>query len=208
MKLEAKIPNKSWLGSFSRHHPELVLECINLVTLPGGDSLGEYEIFGSPKDWTSEIARSPDVVEVENLEILPGVGRYRVRFREVIVAALATQLEIIVRYPRTVRHGILEVELIARLPQMRRLVRALREAGNEPRLVSLRRDSLRSVPLLLTPVQRTLFRQALASGYFEVPRRITLTGLAKVVSRDKSSVSRTLATVERKLAEVASVVGA
>jgi hypothetical protein len=52
------------------------------------------------------------------------------------------------------------------------------EAGCEPHLVSLRRDSLRPVQPSLAPVQRVLFRQALALGFFEVPRRITLTRLA------------------------------
>jgi predicted DNA binding protein len=60
----------------------------------------------------------------------------------------------------------------------------------------------------LTSIQRALFRQALALGYFEVPRRITLTQLAHKVSRNKSSVSTTLATVERKLAEFATTAGA
>ncbi len=55
----------------------------------------------------------------------------------------------------------------------------------------------------MTAVQRAMFRQALERGYFDVPRRITLTQLARELSRSKSTVSMTLATVERKLAEAA-----
>jgi len=208
MKLEVKIPDTVWLGRFTRDHPELALESTNLVALPCGDFLGEFEIHGSSNDWTHEIGRSPDVFEVENLEKAPESGKYRVRFHRSITAALAAQNEIIIRFPTTSKNGILGAELIARPSQMRRLVEALAKEGKEPRLVSLRRDSLRSVPLLLTPIQRALFRQALVSGYFEVPRRITLTQLAEKVSRNKSSVSRTLAIVERKLAELAGTVGA
>jgi predicted DNA binding protein len=185
-----------------------VIECINLTALPGGDFLGEYELFGSPKECAEEIDDLPDVVEVEHLETQPGFARCRVRFHQVIVAALAAQHEVIIRYPRTVANGILSVELVASPLQMRRLVKDLAKAGAEPRLVSLRRDTLRSVPLLLTPVQRTLFHQALAQGYFDVPRRITLTGLARRISRSKSAVSETLAVVERKLTEFATSAGA
>lgn len=208
MRLETKIPDTSWLGPFTRRHPNLVIECLSIVALPGDEFLGEYEIFGPPEDWTSEISTSPNVVDAQNLKALSNVGRYQVRFRQVVVAALAAHLAIIVRYPRTIENGILKVEVIATVRKIRRLVQALTEAGNEPRLVSLRRDALRSEPVLLTPVQRVLFRQALALGYYEVPRRITLTGLAQQVSRSKSTVSRTLALVDKKLAKFASATGA
>jgi predicted DNA binding protein len=208
MKLEVTIPDTVWLGSFTRDHPELVLEGTHLVALPGGDFLGEFEIHGSSNDWTHEIGESPDVVEVENFEKGAESGRYRVRFHRSIAAALAAEHEIIVRFGSTSKNGILGFEMIARPSQMRRLIQALAKEGKDPRLVSIRRDSLRSVPLLLTPIQRTLFRQALAMGYFDVPRRITLTALAKEVSRSNSSVSETLAVVERKLAELARSVGA
>lgn len=208
MKLEVDVPNSSWLGTLSRRHTDVVIDCINLVALPGGNFLGEFELFGSPKDCVKEIGHLDDVVEVEQLETHPGFARVRVRFRKSIVAALAAQYEVIVRYPRTIANGIISVEVVAGVSQMRNLVNALKKAGAKPRLVSLRNGTLRSVPLLLTPIQRSLFRQAFAQGYFDVPRRITLTDFAKRVSRSKSSVSRTLATVEQKLAEFASSVGA
>jgi predicted DNA binding protein len=41
-----------------------------------------------------------------------------------------------------------------------------------------------------------------------VPRRVTLTQLAEKVSRNKSSVSKMLTRVERRLAEFAAMAGA
>jgi predicted DNA binding protein len=143
------------------------------------------------------------VVEAENLEPARDLGRYLVRSRHALAFALATEYGIVVWFPATITKGVLEIELVVRRSQVGGLVRALAKAGAEPRLVSLRQDSLRTVPLILTPTQRDLFRHALGLGYYEVPRRITLTALARKVSRSKSSVSRTLATVDRKLAEYA-----
>jgi hypothetical protein len=208
MKLEIGNLSTLWYDGFSRRHPELVLEATSVTSLPDSDTLGEYEIYGPPADWTREISESPDVVEVERLADSPDFGRYRIRYRQSPLIALATELEVLIRYPRTIRNGTLSCEVIARTSQLRRAVDALSRAGNEPHLVSLHRDSLRSVRMALTPTQRNLFRQALALGYFEVPRRITLTRLAEKVSRSKSSVSTTLATVERKLAESAAAAGA
>jgi predicted DNA binding protein len=208
MKLDVRIAHRVWLGDFSRRHPELLIECISLLALGAAGYLGEYEFFGSSRDWTDEIAEAHGIVEVERLDAAPNFGRYRIRFRQAVVATLAARYEVLIRYPRKLMNGILSVELVARLSRMRRLVAILAKGGLEPQLVSLGRASLRSAPLILTPVQRSLFRQALALGYFEVPRRITLTGLAGKVGRSKSSVSRTLAAVEQKLAQIAARSGA
>jgi hypothetical protein len=201
MKFELRIPPKIWYGEFTRRHPELVVEQTSIMSVGGNETLGEYEIYGPPVDWTSEIAGSSGVVEVESLDRRPTYGRYQVRYRRSSLLALQTKLEVLARFPRAIRNGILECEIIARRSHLRRLVEIFAKAGSEPRLVSLPRDSLRSVRPTLTPVQSALLRQALGQGYFEVPRRITLTQLAQKVSRSKSSVSRTLAVVERKLVQ-------
>ena len=54
-------------------------------------------------------------------------------------------------------------------------------------------------PLLLTPREGELFRRAIRDGYFEVPRHVSLTELARRVHLAKSTLSRTLAVAERKL---------
>jgi predicted DNA binding protein len=208
MKLEIATPPDSWYGPFGLRHPDLLIEITSVQTLPNTDSLAEYEIYGPPVDWTSEIAAFPDVIEVATLGLRAEYGRYRVRYRRSSVLAIVSDLEILVRYPRTVRAGTLECEVIAPVSRMRQLVDRLEKNGSRPRLLSLRRDSLRSVRLMLTPVQRALFRQALAWGYFDVPRRLTLTRLAQKVGRSNSTVSATLATVEKKLALAANAMGA
>jgi predicted DNA binding protein len=43
----------------------------------------------------------------------------------------------------------------------------------------------------------------MAAGYFAVPRRITLTGLANKLGKSKSSLSEMLANIEKKLLESA-----
>ena len=97
-------------------------------------------------------------------------------------------------------------EMIAERSRMSHVMKILDKAAADPRLVSLNGSSLRPVPHF-TPAQRSLFHEALASGYFEVPRHITLTQLAGKVSRNKSSVSKMLDRVERILAEFAATAG-
>jgi DNA binding protein with HTH domain len=211
IELAIKIPPGVWYGEFSRRYPELVIESTNVAPVGGNETIGEFEIFGPPEDWTTEILRFRDAVEAARLDVQPDRGSYRVRYHLSPLLALAVSLEVLVRYPRTIKNGIIRCEIIAWRSQMRRLVEILTRAGDAPRLLSLRRDSPTLVTqphaISLTPNQRALFHEALASGYYDVPRRITLTQLANRVSRNKSSVSKMLHRVQQKLAEFAATAG-
>jgi HTH DNA binding domain len=203
LKIEFEIDRAVWVSGFTRRHTDLQVEAHNVMVLPENQILGEFDIYGQPHDWTREIAGLPDVNEVERLVQADTYGRYRVRFQMSPMLTLEQALEIIVRYPASSRNGISTVELVGRLSRFRHLMSSLLASGRDPKVVSLAPDRYRPSELALTPVQLSLFRQALALGYFDVPRRITLTELATKVSRSKSSVSHTLAVVERSLAEFA-----
>lgn len=82
MKLEFRMPQDTWFYGFTTRHPDLVVEVLNSIPVPGDNSLGEVEIGGPPVDWTSEIRKSPDVLEVQVLAMLLEVGRYRVRYHQ------------------------------------------------------------------------------------------------------------------------------
>jgi hypothetical protein len=221
MRVSFNIPPTIWYGRFSRSHPELALQVVNVAYLDDGEALGEFEIRGSPVDWTSELVAFADVLEAESLEIRPDLGRYRVRFRQSHFSAVWKRLDFLARFPRIVANGTMTCEAIAWKSRMGSILATLSVTGVEPRLVALtpvqgRKFAVspraplsgeRARVVRMTPVQRALFRQALSSGYFDVPRRITLSELAKKVSRSKSSVSVTLTRIERNLAEAAAAEG-
>ena len=53
----------------------------------------------------------------------------------------------------------------------------------------------------LTPRQEAVFQKAIQRGYYDFPRRITLTELAKVIGVDKGSLSIMLVRIEACLAD-------
>lgn len=201
VKLEIELGKNTWLCGFTRNHPDLLVEVHNILAVPGKEALGDFEIHGPPVDRRAEIGRFPDVVEVGPLDVPPEVGRYRVLFRESVLVPLIVKLEVLLRYPTSARNGVLTVETVDRVSRIRRILAALRHARQRARIVFLRKEFFRSRRPSLTRVQRETFEQALALGYFHVPRRITLTRLSQKLARSKSTVSETLAIVERKLAE-------
>ncbi len=139
MNLEFTIEPRVWLSRFTRRHPELVVQALSLMAAPDDTILAEYDVLGTPQDWTKEIASFPDVVDVERLGVLPDLGRYRVRYLATQVFALHRKFEILIRYPASAKAGIGTNLLVGRLSQLRHLVSALRVSGNSPHLLSLDR---------------------------------------------------------------------
>ena len=102
-----------------------------------------------------------------------------------------------------IQAGVIRIEVVARLSEFQKILDYCRKADPNAQVVSLRRRPLRSHLPVLSESQQTLLNRAMAEGYFAVPRKITLTELAKQVNRSKSSVSEAIALIEQKLLESA-----
>jgi hypothetical protein len=203
VKLEFETDSRVWTSGFTRRHPELVVEALNVMAIGRGNLVGEFDVHGERGDHSKDFAAFPDVISVDRLASAHGVGRYRIMSRMSPLYKFEQKYAILVRFPATSQDGVSKLELVGPHSRIRSLMSDLRATGGNPRLVSLAPESLHGHRLRLTPIQQTLFRQALGFGYLDVPRRITLTQLAKKVFRSKSSVSHLLAVVEQKLAKSA-----
>jgi len=203
-RIAIEMPRSTWLAEFSRKHPELLIKIHNMMWVDARKCLADFEIPGGTDNWMEEISRFSDVFSAERIEVPPNLTLYRVVQRRPTYIRLVHDRAMLLNFPRTVQNGVFTCETTARSSQVRELIAALRAARDRTRLVSLQRASKahheRSPDRpALTETQEGLFRQALELGYFEVPRRITLTRLAERVGRSKSAVSHALALVERYL---------
>jgi len=77
-------------------------------------------------------------------------------------------------------------------PKKSRISSPLREEGTPYRVVSTRATGSR----MLTPKQRLIFDSALNEGYWDTPRRITLSDLAELLGLSKSTLSVHLHKIE------------
>ena len=210
MKIAIEIPRKVWTADFSRRHPELLLKVHNTMEVNSQKSLADFEVNGTTEDLTLEIAEFPDVLSAERIDIPPNLTLYRVLYRRPDYLRHVSERGILLNFPRTVQNGVFLCETTARSSQVRELIAAFQRARDTAKLISLQkashphRDRVTDRPAL-TETQEGLFRQALELGYFEVPRRITLTRLAAHVGRSKSAVSHALALVERYLVQTSAM---
>ena len=202
--LKVRIPSQLWTGPFSLRHPQLRLEALNRTEVTPDVSVSDYWIGGgSPGEWADEIGRFRDVLQVDSLAEVADGCLYRIKYRNPPVIALYRRLRLPLQFPLRLQAGVITWEVVARYAEFKEVLRHARRADSDVQVVSVRRRSLRSHLPMLTQTQQSLLSEAMAAGYFAVPRGVTLTELARRLDRSKSSVSEGIAVIERKLIESA-----
>ena len=187
LRIEVRLPEGHWSGDVSRQRPEAVLRIEE--TMPLGRGRGTAKISSS-NELIDELNAHSGIDDVRNLgsyryevDIAPKGGGYIKEVREVGV---------IPQSPFEVRDGWVDWTIECSAEKSRELVQLLREGGVPYRVISTRSTGSR----MLTPKQRPIFDSALNEGYWDTPRRITLSALAELLGLSKSTLSVHLHNIE------------
>ncbi|MCI4336794.1 MAG: helix-turn-helix domain-containing protein [Thermoplasmata archaeon] len=202
--LRVRIPSATWTGPFSAAHPHIRLEALNRSDVTPEIAVSDYWISGAaPGHWARELLSWDDVLKVDSLAEVGGGCLYRITYRNPPVVYLYRRLKLPLQFPLRIQAGCIVWEVVARRSEFDAVMAYARGIDPQLTVVSVRRRPLRSHLPLLTEVQQSLLSQAMAAGYFAVPRGITLTNLAHQLHRSKSAISESIALIEKKLLESA-----
>jgi len=193
---------------FSRNHPNLRIELQNRLEIPGPALLIEGRLLGAGADtssaeWEAELRGYPTVVDID---IRPeGRGAAHFRYTEVTppMHEVTRRQRLLTRYPIVVQDGWMRFETVSTAGRIRAAVADFRRSVGPTHVEAVRRGPITLGSLGLGQAQETVFRAAMTSGYFDLPRGISVTGLAGELGLSKSAVSETLTRIEKRLAEAA-----
>lgn len=203
-RIVAPLGKDSWGYRFTRSHPNVRLELLDRLEVGPDQILVELRMMGPGAfDWAKESQQEPDVVHVESHVEDVRTVLYRVTFRAPQIHIITRQHQVLIHYPIVIQNGISQFETFGTGPQMRAYIAELRKRIGPSRVTAVRRANLAAQSLGMTPIQDTIFRDAVALGYFQSPRGITVTGLAQRLGRSKSTVSAALVKIQQHLAESA-----
>jgi hypothetical protein len=199
-----RIPSDTWTGPFSRRHPDVEIVILGYSEISPKIVIADHWIGGRPAGvWAKEIATFSDVRGVESLAEVGDGSIYRVRLRAPAIVDLYRRLEVPFPFPIHIQGGQVRWEIAARAREFDQILAFARRLDPSLRLRWTRTPVLRDHLPLLSASQRALLDRAIVSGYFAVPRRVSLTELARSSNRSKAAVSEALAVIERKLLESA-----
>lgn len=187
IRIEVRLPEGHWAGDVTRSHPSAVLRIDEHMPLQKGRG-------------TAKASCSEDIAQTVGLH--PGIEEVRAfdkhQFAVDIIAGGGGFLKpllkvgVIPQTPFEVRDGWVDWTIACAQGKVRHLIAGFDEEKIPYRLLSTRGVSSR----MLTPRQRQVFDAATQEGFYDVPRRITLTALAVKLDVAKSTLSAQLQRIE------------
>ena len=187
IRIEVRLPEGHWAGDVTRSHPSAVLRIDEHMPLQKGRG-------------TAKASCSEDIAETVGLH--HGIEDVRAfdkhQFAVDIIAGGRGFLKpllkvgVIPHTPFEVRDGWVDWTIACAQGKVRVLIAGFDEERIPYRLLSTRGVSSR----MLTPRQRQVFDAATQEGFYDVPRRISLTALAVKLDVAKSTLSAQLQLIE------------
>lgn len=190
------------MAPLTRAHPSVRVEVIDRLEVSPRRVLFDVQLPSRSRvDWGVELGKLAGVETVELIDANPQMEIYRVLFTGRTFVPLVKRLRILRRFPFPVQDGVATWLVVGHESRIRGLISTLRRSHIVFRVDSVRRGLRADARLLLTSHQRDVLHRAVAEGYFEVPRRISLTELAARMGLAASTLSVTLAVIEKKIVE-------
>lgn len=188
----------------SHAHPELRIEILNRLDVDDEHQVLEARVLGpDAASYAKELRSLPGALEVHVYSATDRSAMYRALLKTAPAIRVIRAHRILARYPIVLQDGWIRFETVATRSQIRRMLREFGGRVGPARIEAIRRGPVRTADLGLSSPQEAVFRAALQAGYFNAPRGISLTELARQLGRSKSTISEQLAKVQRRLAESA-----
>ena len=202
LRLELRLPEDFWLASLSRACRGSLLWVLDLAPFSGRGAL--LHVWAD--DRTAPLVRSwgrrlPRSIHLEELHRSSQGTLWRVQYPSSALVPLIAQGEVLPRLPFAVRDGWAFWEVLGSRDVLRRLADLVRRGLPGSRVLGISSTVPDSGPVGLTPTQDRVFQAALQRGYYEHPRRTSLTGLAQELGLSKGSLSVMLHRIECRLAQ-------
>lgn len=199
--ISIRLPEGHWAGDVSRANHNVLLRVEEHMALSKGrgSARGRASGYGiqqfkeelcshSGVESVSFFDEHSDSVEI-NITIKKGGGGF---LRPLIDA------EVLPNTPFEVRDGWVDWEFMTDNTHMRNLIKRLKESGLHHKIHSISKDS---ESRLLTMRQREVFDLAVKHGYYDTPRKITLTDLAGKIDVSKSTLCEMIQLIEHRIVE-------
>lgn len=197
-RVRLRLPAGLWLRTLSERHPGIPFEIVDRLEVGRGRTIIEVRYAGR-RDLTEEVARDRRVESVENPSTETAVRRMRVLARGPTLVPIHRRHRVLRQFPFSVRAGRGTWTVVGPRRNVSRLLRELARRDLDLHVLALRRGPPPPPRPLLTDRQQEILHRAVLAGYYEVPRRISQTELARIIGVAPSTLCVTLARIERSI---------
>lgn len=182
-------------------HPDLAFSVVRRKVEGNGMMSEEISVRGDhvPYELLDELRNGRGVRSVEPLESSGRYSAYLLILDVTPISKLAVQWDLRVSYPMRFEGGVTRFLVFAELEKALPFYDQLKALAPRTSMAAIRSEVLRRSFALLSERESQVLRTTLETGFWEPSHRVTLHQVARITRLAKSTLTRTMASIERKL---------
>jgi len=199
IKVQISVPKSKWLAMYNEKYPELTFNIFSKYLIDENTGVTLFQVTGNTvkrflKEFRSRIAK--DAFQL----LFEGVDRVllNIKTKDPWILSALVKTELLIMYPVPVKNGEILMDTITSRKKFDQFLSELDAQKIKYSIKSV--GYFRPIPLL-TKNQIEILNLAVKLGYFEIPRKISLTNFAKRLEISPSALSETMRRINNKLAK-------
>ncbi|MHA2006926.1 MAG: helix-turn-helix domain-containing protein [Promethearchaeota archaeon] len=202
-RIKIKFPEKLWISAIFKKYPDVKMEISHFLPYDLEKSIGnsvielmDYKI----EDIIETIKNHPSVFEFNILEKEENKVKINIKTKDPYLLYAIIKCGVLVDFPVNVREGFAYWRLVSSRERIDKLLTLFEERnvnfellriGSSPYVMDDEKNKL-------TLDESTILDRAIESGFFEIPRKISLEELANQMGKSKSALSVMLRKIIKK----------
>ncbi len=202
-RIKIKFPDQLWISEIFKNFRDIRMEIEFFLPYDFENSIGNsiIEIFHHRIDLImEEVKNHKSVIDISILEKDEKRVRFNVKTKDPFLLYAIINCGVLVNFPVRVREGYAYWRLVSKRESIDKLLTLFDQKGIEYSLLRIGNSpySIDDDKNKLTLDESTILNKAIASGFFEIPRNISLEELANELGKSKSALSVTLRKIIKK----------
>ncbi|MCP4764320.1 MAG: hypothetical protein GY870_21280 [archaeon] len=201
IKYSMIMPKSKLLIQLSRNHPSLEFLIKTLIPLPDSEGNMLLQVSNPEGGQVDSILKNlSSILSRENIRTLHKSRNLLIIFvkmKDPVIMRIIISHSIMIQYPIKIKNGIGFFNLVGKREEIDKILTNFEEKNLN---FSIEKLGIFNYRDFLTANQKKILHIAKENGYYEIPRKISLTDLAKKLEISASALSETLRRIHKKLA--------
>jgi predicted DNA binding protein len=201
-KLLIHMPDKLWLGELGRMYPSFTFEILSFIPISQEPFIGTslIKISGThPSRLLLHLQNHPSLQSFFVMKETPTQITITTQTKDNYLLQALVHHQILVKLPVTLENGIATFNVHSSRENIDLFIEDLHKKGIKVELKIMGQYKEELLSSELTPRQLEIYKEAKDAGFYDTPRKITLTELAEQLNMAKSSLSGILQRVHKRL---------
>ncbi len=202
-RIKIKFPDQLWISQIFKNYPDIKLEISHFLPYDLersiGNSIIEIKHYNIDKI-IEEVRNHPSVFELSVMETEENKVKFNIKTKDPYLLYAIIKCGVLVQFPVNVKEGYAYWRLISSRERIDQLLTLFEQKKVNFELLRIGKSpySIEDDKNRLTLNEENILDKAISSGFFEIPRNISLEELANELGKSKSGLSVMLRKIIKK----------